>query len=168
MMSVAPCTPFPIFAPCDDMLAMLVCATRWLSMHLYTLAYISMHESCLLACHPCFNTMKLWTFDPNLHLSPVDTTFCLFACFLALSALLFICLSCCLSCLLPPAMLAMSIMLIYFMPLSYTLCMFFLPLLVCWYLVFAFACTHMERGHMELGHDLPSTSKRGEDVSMLI
>ena len=61
-------------------------------MHLYTLAYMSMHESCLLVCHPCFNTMKLWTFDPNLHLSPVDTTFCclltclpsrLFPCFLA-------------------------------------------------------------------------------------
>ena len=24
---------------------MLVCAIRWLSMHLYTLAYMSMHES---------------------------------------------------------------------------------------------------------------------------
>ena len=32
----------------DDMLAMLVCTTRWLSTHLYTLAYMSMHESCLL------------------------------------------------------------------------------------------------------------------------
>ena len=57
-------------APCDAMLTMLVCATCWLSMHLYTLAYMFMHESCLLVCRPCFNTMKLWTFDPNLHLSP--------------------------------------------------------------------------------------------------
>ena len=65
---------------CDDMLTMLVCATRWLSLHLYSLAYMSMHESCLLVCRPCFNTMKLWTFDPNLHLSLMDTTFCMFSC----------------------------------------------------------------------------------------
>ena len=94
---------------CDDMLTMLVCATRWLSLHLYSLAYMSMHEFCLLVCHPCFNTMKLWTFDPNLHLSLMDTTFCLlshlFASFLV-------------------SLLTMSIMLICFMPLSYTLCIF--------------------------------------------
>ena len=52
------------------MLTMLVCATRWLSMHLYTLAYMFMHESCLLVCRPYFNIMKSWTSDPNLHLSP--------------------------------------------------------------------------------------------------
>ena len=84
-------------------------------MHLYTLAFMSMHESCLLVCRSCFNTMKLWTFDPNLHLSPVDTTFCclltclpshLFAC-LPFSSL--VCLSCCLSCLLPYAMLALLV-----------------------------------------------------------
>ena len=56
---------------------MLFCATRWLYVHLYTLVYIFMHESCLLVCRPCFNTMRLWTSDPNLHLSLVDTTFCL-------------------------------------------------------------------------------------------
>ena len=77
MMPVASCIPFPFAASCDDMLTMLVCATHWLSMHPYTLAYMFMHESCLLVCRPCFNTMKLWTFDPNLHLSLVDTTFCL-------------------------------------------------------------------------------------------
>ena len=38
---------------------------------------MSMHESCLLVCCPCFNTMKLWTSDPNLHLSLMDTPFCL-------------------------------------------------------------------------------------------
>ena len=69
----------PFFSPCDDMLTMLVCATCWLSMHLYTLAYMFMHESRLLVCRPCFNTMKLWTFDPNLHLSLVDTPFCVFS-----------------------------------------------------------------------------------------
>ena len=37
---------YPSFsAPCDDMLAMLVCTTCWFSMHLYTLAFISIHES---------------------------------------------------------------------------------------------------------------------------
>ena len=69
----------PFSASCDDMLTMLVCATRWLFMYLYTLAYMFMHESCLLVCHPCFSTMKSWTFDPNLHLSLVDTPFCVFS-----------------------------------------------------------------------------------------
>ena len=97
---VASCT-FPFSAPCDVMLAMLVCATCWLYLHFYTLAYMSMHESCLPMCLPYFNTRKLWTSDPNLHLSPVDTTFCLsfclFACFFA-------------------SLLAMHIVLIRFMP----------------------------------------------------
>ena len=99
----------PFSAPLDVMLTMLVCATCWLSMHLYTLSYMSMHKSCLLVCRPCFNTMKLWTFNPNLYLSLADTTFCLlsclFACFLV-------------------SLLAMSIMFIYFMSLSYALCIF--------------------------------------------
>ena len=34
---------------CDDMLVMLVRATYWLSIHLYMLTYMFMHESCLLA-----------------------------------------------------------------------------------------------------------------------
>ena len=81
------CT-LPFSAPCDDILAMLVCATRWLSTHLYTLVYMFMHESCLLVCHPCFNTIKLWTSDPNLHLSVADTSFCLPSCFVCLFACL--------------------------------------------------------------------------------
>ena len=83
MMPVASCIPFPFSTLHDDMLAMLFCATCWLSLHLYMLAYMSMHESCLLVCRPCFNTMKLWTFDPNLQLSLADTTFCLFSCLFA-------------------------------------------------------------------------------------
>ena len=77
-----------------DMLAMLVCATRWLYMHLYTLAYMSMHESCFLVCHPCFNTMKLWTFNPNLHLSLADATFIYYLAglpFACLFAILLVC-----------------------------------------------------------------------------
>ena len=121
-----------IFSPHDAMLTMLVCATCWLCLHLYMLAYMLMHESYLLVCYPYFETMKFWTSDPNLHLSPMDNTFCspcrFFAFFLVclLAYLLFcsfVCLlSCGSSCLLPNAILAMSIMFIYFMPLSYALC----------------------------------------------
>ena len=42
----------------------------------------------------------------------------------------------------------------------------FLPLLVCCLLVFVFACTHMERGRLELGHSLLGTSKKGTNASM--
>jgi len=76
------------------MLAMLFCATRWLSMHLDMFAYLFMHESCLRVCHPCFNTMKLRTSNPNLHLSLVDTTFCLLSCLFAFLLVHLPCLSC--------------------------------------------------------------------------
>ena len=143
----------PYSAPCNDMLVMLVCATCWLSMHLYMLVYMFMHKSCLLVCRSCFNTMKLWTSNLNLHLSLADTTFCSFSC---LFAFLLVCLLLylpCLSCL-------------------FTLCLFicsfhlFLPLLICWFLVSAFACTRMERGRLELGHSLPGASKKGAIASM--
>ena len=75
-----------LFTPCNALFIMPICATHWLSMHFYTLAYMSIHESYLLLCCPYFNTMKLWTSNPNRHLSFADTTFCLpfclFACFL--------------------------------------------------------------------------------------
>ena len=81
----------------------------WHLTQVYTLVHMSMHESCLLVCRPCFNTMKLWKFDRNLHLSLADTTFCLpyrcFACFLV-------------------SLLAMSIMLTCFMRLSYAFSIF--------------------------------------------
>ena len=92
MMLVASCIPFPFFALCDDVLTMLVYATCWLSLHLYTLAYMSMHESSLLVCLPYFNTMKLWTLDLNQHMSLVDIPFCLLSC---LFALLLVCLLSC-------------------------------------------------------------------------
>ena len=162
-MSVALCIPFPFSAPCDDMLTMLVCATRWLYMHLCTLAYISMHESCLLVCRPCFNTMKLWTFDLNLHFSLGDTTFCSLSCLFAfllvwlLSCLFVFSLVCLLSC--------FFVCHVYHVYLFYASFIYslhlFLPLLVYWFLIFAFACTHMKRGRVELGHDLPGASKKG-------
>ena len=144
-----------LFAPHNAMLIMFVCTTCWLSMHLYTLAYMFPHKSCLLVCRPYFNTMKLWTSDPNLHLSIVDTTclpFCLFAFFLVCS---FTCLlSCFLACLfiLWLAMShAISILLVCFVTFTHYLRISFFSLLVCWFLVFAFACTQMERGRIKLG-----------------
>ena len=77
---------------------------------------------------------------------------CLLTCLLAF---LFLCLPC-LSCL--------SALCLFHMLFAY----FFLPLLVCWFLAFAFACTYIETGCMELGHGLPGTSKKGKDSSMWI
>ena len=148
-MSVALCISFPFFAPCDDVLTMLVCATSRLSLHLYMIAYISMHESCLLVCRPCFNTMKLWTPDLNLHFSLLDTPFCLLVCPFTHLLTFLLCLPC-LSCLF-----ALGLFHILFPSL--------LPSLVCWFLVFAFACTHTE-----LRHSLPGASKKGEEASMYI
>ena len=145
----------PFLPPCN---AMLVCATRWLSMHFYTLAHMSRHESCLLVCHPCFNIMKLWTSDPNLHFSLANTTFYLLSCLLAF--LLICLLSYFFDCHVYHA---------YLLYASFIRSLhLFLPLLVCWFLVFTFACTHMEWGCMELRHGLPGASKKGEDVSMWI
>ena len=146
------------------MLTMLVCATRWLSMHLYTFAHMSMHESCLLVCHPCFNTMKLWTFDPNLHLSLADTTFCLLSCLFAFSlvcvlacllAFLFLCLPClsCLSTLCPFHM--------HFASFPSIACLLVSCLCLCIY-------THMEQGCLELGHGYPGASKKGKDKGVWI
>ena len=132
--------------------------TRWLSMHLYMLAHMSMHESCLLVCRPCLNTMKLWTFDPNLHLSLTDTTFCLLSYLFAFS------LVCLLSC-----FFACHVYHAYLLYASFICSLhLFLPLFVYWFLVFAFACIHMERGCIELGHGLLRASKKGEDVSIWI
>ena len=83
MMLIASCIPFPTSTPCNDMLAMLAYATHWRSMHLYTLPYMFMYESCLLVCRPCFNTM-------NLHFSIADTTFCLLSCLFAFSLACFL------------------------------------------------------------------------------
>ena len=102
----------------------------------YTLTHMSMHESYLLVCCPCFNTMKLWTFDPNLHLSLVDTIFCmpsfLFACLLAS---LFVCLLVRLLILLlvmsPATFYAcFAYMFVCFTPIAHYLCISFFPLLV--------------------------------------
>ena len=110
--------------------------------------------------------MKLWTFDPNLHLSLADTTFCLPSCFVCffvcLLSHLFVHLACLIAChlLCLPCLSYLSVYALFICSLY-----LFLPLLVCQFLVFAFASTHVERGRMELGHSLLSTSKKGEDAS---
>ena len=142
---------FPFSAPCNDILTMLVCATYWIYMHLYTLAYMSMHESCLLVCRPCSNTMKLLTSDPNLHLSLTDTSFCLLS---RLFSLLLVCLL--------PCFFACHAYHAY--PLyafSYALRTFSFHCLSAGFLIFAFACTHMEQGRTKLGHGLPGAKQEG-------
>ena len=78
--------------------------------------------------------------------------------FAYLLAILFFCyLFCSFACI--HAILAISILLVRFVSFCYYL-RIFIPLLVSWFLVFSSACMHMARGHMELGHGLPSASKR--------
>ena len=55
------------------------------------------------------------------------------------------------------SLLAMSIMLICFMPLLYAFCIFSFHCLSTGFLSLPL---HMERGHMELGHGFPSASKK--------
>ena len=152
-MSIASSIPFPFSAPCDDMLTMLVCATRWLSMHLYMLAYISMHESCMLVCRSCFNIMKLWTFDPNLYLSLVDTTFCL----------LLACLPLCLFACFLASLLAMPIMLVHFMPFHMLFASF--PSIDCLLVSCLCLCMYTYGART---HNRPSASKKGTDASKWI
>ena len=152
---VALCIPFPLSAPCNAMLTMLVCATRWLFMHLYTFAYMSMHESWLLVCYPCFNIMKLWTFDPNLHLSLTDTISCLLSCLFAFSLVCM--LSCSIACHVYHAHLLYASFM-HFVSFPSIACLLVPCLCLCMY-------TH---GVRTLGarHGLPSASKKGVDASM--
>ena len=71
-------------------------------------------------------------------------------------------LVCLLACLLAFLLFACHVYCAYLFYTSF-ICSFhlFLPLLVYWFLVFAFTCTYMEKGRMELGHGLPSASKKG-------
>ena len=113
--------------------------------------------------------MRLRTFDPNLHLSLANTTFCLLSCLFTLCLLFAILLVCPFARMFARilyAMLVIAILLVHFAPFCYYLCIFPFPLLVCWFLVFAFACTHTEQGYMELGRDLLGASKKGTDASL--
>ena len=89
----------PSFALRDAMLTMLVCATHWLFMHLYTLAYMFMHESCLLVLsmlqhNEVMDIRSKPTFMPRgHHLLFVSLLVCLFASLFAF-LLCLPCLSC--------------------------------------------------------------------------
>ena len=126
----------------DVMLAMLVCATHWLSTHLYMLTYMFMHELCLLVCHPCFNTMKLCTFDPNLHLSLMaPPSICLLAFLFVHLSLLVMSPTTCYACHIYLACLLLHLF-------AHYLSISFFPLLVYW-LSCSFLCiyTHGARMH---------------------
>ena len=123
--------------------------------------------SCMsLACQCVVHASTQWSYRNSIqtYIGPSWTPpfVCIFACLLiCLFAFLLVCLSWGLPCLLPYAMLAMSILLVCFEPFAHYLRISFFPLFVYWFLVFAFACTHMEQGRMELGHGLPSASQKG-------
>ena len=86
----------PFSALCDDIVAMLVCTTCWLYMHFYTFAYIFMHESCLLVCHPCFNTNEVMDIRSQPTFFPHGHHFLLVCLFTCLFAILLVCLLACL------------------------------------------------------------------------
>ena len=172
-MPVASCIPFPFFAPCNDMLTMLACATRWLffaSLHacLHVHAWVLLASVSSMLQHnevmdirskPTF--CPLWTTSLFAFLL-VCFLSCMLAClfaFLLSYSFVYLCLFSC--------FFACHVYHAYLFYASFT-CFphLFLPLLVCWFLVLVFACTHMEQGRMELGHDFPGTSKKGEDASM--
>ena len=158
-----------LFRSMRRLLTILFCATHWLYVHLYMLVYMFMHESCLLVCRPCFNTMRLWISDPNLHLSITDTTICLLSSLFTLCLLFAVLLVCPFACMFARilyAMLVIAILLVHFAPFCYYLCISPFPLLIYWFLVFAFACIHMEWGHIEIGRDLLGTSKKGSNASL--
>ena len=98
MMLVASCIPFSLFAPCNDMLAMLVYATRWLSMHLYNIC-LHGHAWVLLASVLSMlqhnEIMDIWskpTFVPHEH--HLLFVFLLVFLLICLLTFLFLCLPC--------------------------------------------------------------------------
>ena len=105
-------------------------------MHFYMLAYMSMHESCLLVCRPCFNTKKLWTFNPNLHCPSWTPPFVRLLS--SLSAYLS------LSCLLSHAMLTIFILLVCFAPFAHYLYISF-PSIACLLVSCLYLCMYAYR-----------------------
>ena len=125
------------------------------SLHAYSHIYawvLLVNVSSMLQHNEFMDIQSKPTFVPRKH-HPLFAFLlvCLFACFLAF---LLLCL---------PFLSCLSILCLFICSLH-----LFLPLLVCEFLFFAFACTNMEWGRLELGHSLPSTSKRGVGASMWI
>ena len=71
-MPIASCIPFPFFAPCNDMLAMLFCATHWLYVHLYTRLHVHawvllVSVSSMLQHNEAMDIRSKPTFVPHKH-----------------------------------------------------------------------------------------------------
>ena len=167
MMPVASCTRIPFSTPFDDCLPcffMPLVGFMCIFTRFFTCSCMSLACQCvihaltqwgykhLIQTYIC----PLWTPPFVCYLTCLPFTCCLLSC---LSAPLLVCL-------LAYAMPIIAILLVHFVPFCYYLCISPFPLLVYWFLVFAFACTHMERGYMELGWDLLSASKKGVDASL--
>ena len=126
---------------------LVLCASLHACLHVHAWALLA-NVSSMLQCNEAMDIQSKRTFVPHKH-------HLLFA-ILFVYPLLFVCYLACLS----------LCLLVHFAPFFYYQCFSPYPLLCCWFLVFAFACTHMEWGHMELGHDLLGTSKKGTDASL--
>ena len=153
---VALCTPFPFFCSVRRY-AYHACLHLILAFFASLHAYLHVHAWVLLASVSSMlqhnEVMDIWSkptfFSRRHHLLFPFLLFGLLACLLASLLLSLRCMLC-----------------------LFDLCLFiyplhsFLPSLFCWFLVFAFACTHTKRGRTELAHCLLSASKKGEDVSI--
>ena len=160
---VAPCIPFPfqlhvmLCLPCLIVTPVGFLCPLHTCLHVHALVLLASASSILQHNEAMEIRSKPAFFPHGHHLLFIFLLVCLlsyllahlYACFLA-------------------SLLAMSTMLICFMPLSYVLCIFSFHCLSASFLSLTFVCTHMERGCMELGHGLTGASKKGEDVSMQI
>ena len=146
-------SPFPLYAHACLCHSLAFCASLHARLHVHAWVLLASVSS-MLQHNEVMDIRSKPTFVPYGH--HILLAFSLVGLFACLLAFWFLCLPC-LSCLSTLGLFICSLHL-------------FLSLLVSWFLAFAFAfaCTHMERGHLELGHSLPSASKRGADVSMSI
>ena len=154
MMSVASCIPYPFFAV--RWYACHACLCHLLGLYAFLHACLHVHAWVLLASvSSVLQHNEVMDIRSKL-LSLVDTTFCLLSWMFAFSL---VCPH--------PCFYVCHIYHVYLLHASIMCSLhLFLPLLACWFLVFTFACTHMERGRMELGHGLPSASKGDTDARM--
>ena len=130
MMPIASCIPFPFFAPCNDMLAMLFCATHWLYVHLYTRLHVHawvllVSVSSMLQHNEAMDIRSKPTFVPHKH-------HLLFA-ILLVYPLLVVCYLACLP--------LCSYVCLHMLCLSLLSCLFVLHLFVIIYASFPFHCS---------------------------
>ena len=133
LMLMRPCSDVTIWEASSDVGLLFGCpslfhSVRWYAyhaclchplayVHLYTLSYISRHQSCLLVSS-ILQHKEAMDIRSKPTLSLADTTFCLLA-FLFVFLLSWPFVYLCLSCLRSHAMLAISILLVYFVPFAH-------------------------------------------------